>query len=108
MNNNCKFAFSRDTGWADKHCSYLIILNGQIAEKLKEGESCSITISPNIYEVYIRIPWSWHRSNKLKIEIKEGQNYKFMCRSNIRGWKICLALFYTIFFFNRYIVLEKL
>jgi len=107
MSEECQVEISRGVGWTDKYCSYIVYIDGKEVERLKQGESKTFFITPGKHEMVLKIPWSWHRSNRIKFDAVEGQKINFLCRSNVVGWKIVLAFFYAIFCFNNYIVLEK-
>jgi len=107
MSEKCQIEISRGVGWADKHCSYIVHVDGKEMERLKQGERKAFTIATGNHEMVLKVPWSWHRSNKIKFDAVEGKRIDFSCRSNVMGWKIILAFFYAVFCFNRYIVLEK-
>lgn len=108
MSEECQIEISRGIGWTDKHCSYAVYIDGKEVGRLKQGECNFFSITPGSHEIVLKIPWSWHRSNKINFDVVEGQRINFSCKSNVMGWKIVLALFYVVFCFNRYVVLEKI
>ena len=107
MDKDSKVEIERDTGWADKYCSYVVYIDGKEIERVKQGEQKSFSISSGSHEIFVKIPWSWHRSNKIKFDGLKNQKINFSCKSNLRGWKLAFSFFYALFFFNNYIVLEK-
>lgn len=107
MSKECKVQVSRGVGWTDKYCSYVVFVDGREMVRLKQGDCKMFFVAPGSREMVLKIPWSWHRSNKIKFDALEGQRIDFTCKSNVMGWKIVLAFFYAVFCFHRYIKLEK-
>jgi hypothetical protein len=107
MSKECRVQISRGVGWTDKYCSYVVYIDDKEMVRLKQGDCITIFIAPGNHEMVLKIPWSWHRSNKITFDAVEGQKIDFTCKSIVTGWKLILTFFYAVFCFNRYIVLEK-
>lgn len=100
-----KINLTRDSGWADYLGHYRVIINSKEIDKIANGKSIQLEIMPGPIEIFLRGP-AFEKSNKLEFEIKDSQTINLKCKSNLRGLKIILALFYAIFLPHKWIVLE--
>jgi hypothetical protein len=91
----------RDGGYADKLRSYQIVIDGKTVASIRDGEEEKIKVD---HEIYAEI--SWARSNKIKFNYHDGDEISFNCKSNIRGAKIFLGIFYATIFSHRYLNLK--
>lgn len=107
MSKECGVEISRGVGWTDKYCSYIVYVDDREMERLKQGDCKMFFVAPGGHEIVLRAQWSWLRSNKIKFYAVEGQKIDFTCRCNVVGWKLILYYIYALFYFNRYIKLEK-
>lgn len=94
----------RDSGYADRLRAYKIILDKKVIGKIKNGQEVTLEVPKGNHQLYLKIDWC--RSNTVNFDAHDS-NIKFECGSNLRGFKILLALFYVTFFRDQYLWLKK-
>ena len=95
---------SRDSGYADRLRDYRVPLDGAEIGRLGNGAAKTFEISSGQHQLMIKVDWG--RSNLFAFDIGEGQSARFLCGSNLRGWRIVLALYYATFGFRKYLWLK--
>jgi hypothetical protein len=98
--------FTREKEWANLCTPYNIFIDGQKKGQLNNGETTEIEVFPGTHEIFVSIPWSWHRSAKIVISVLEGNIYYFKCKGNTKGWKGFHNFWYIFIDYNNYLVLE--
>lgn len=94
---------SRDSGWTDRIRKYRILIDGQQAAEIANGQTIRLEVAPGPHTLQARIDWA--RSGVVSFNGESGNNI-FQVRSNLRGWKVVLAGIYA-FIPSRWIRLEK-
>ncbi len=100
-----KINLSRDSGWTDYFVKYRVIINSKEIDKIANGKNVQLEVMPGRVEIFLRGQW-YEKSNKLIFEAKNNQTVSLKCKSNLRGLKVILGLFYAIFLSHKWIVLE--
>lgn len=94
---------SRDSGWTDRIRKYRILIDGQQAAEIANGQTIRLNVPPGPHTLQARIDWA--RTGVVSFNGEASDNV-FQIRSNLRGWKVLLAGIYA-FIPSRWIRLEK-
>jgi hypothetical protein len=86
--------------WMDRNRRYKVMIDGQSVGQLRKNQSESFEVTSREHRVRIRIDFL--KSNELTASLEEGQTLEFECR----GHGSVVALFNTLFRWNKYLVLE--
>jgi hypothetical protein len=95
---------NRDSGYADRLRNYRVLLDGVEIGRLGNGAAKAFEIPSGPHQLMIKIDWG--RSNIVAIDIGESQSARFLCGSNLRGWRLLLAIYYMSFGFRNYLWLR--
>src|SRR5689334_11901250 len=95
---------SRDSGYADRRRNYTVLVDGQAAGTLGDGETQRLTTTAGEHEVTVRIDWCG--SKPLRFTVREGETAAFRVESNLRGWRILLGPWYVAFAWKSYLRLR--
>lgn|SRR3989338_2972024 len=93
----------RDTGYADRLRAYKVVLDGNVIGEIRNGQQVEFDVESGKHMLNLKIDWC--RSNIVEFEIKQD-SVQFECGSNLRGFKILLAIFYVILLRSKYIWLK--
>jgi hypothetical protein len=93
----------RDSGYADRLRAYKVVLDGTIVGDIRNGQQLELKVAPGKHRLQLKIDWG--SSNMVDFEIND-RDLEFQCGSNLRGFKILLAIFYATIFSNQYIWLK--
>lgn len=96
---------SRDSGYADRLRAYAVILDGKKIGEVRNGETKEFPINSGAHEISMKIDWAGSR--KLNFSATNGEPLSFQVKSNLRGLKVVLALWYVIFTPKSYLLLEQ-
>jgi hypothetical protein len=96
----------RDSGYADYLRAYAVILDDRKICELRNGETHKVVILAGSHWLSVRI--SWCGSKSVSFTATEGEDVTFLVKSNCRGWRLGLALWYVLFAWNSYIRLNQL
>lgn len=94
----------RDSGYADRIRAYKVVLDGDVIAEIRNGQQLELDVPPGRHRLHLKIDWC--RSNYVDFEASEN-TIEFECGSNLRGFKILLALLYITFLRSQYIWLKK-
>lgn len=83
---SARIHLTRDSGFVDVGRSYDVLIDGEIAGRIKNGGTFECEIPSGKSTVQLRVDWCG--SNTLNIEAPEGAIVELECGSNLRGWKI--------------------
>lgn len=92
----------RGSSFADKTRKYKVYCDSVKLGVVKDGEMISFDVPPGQHQIYFRIDWA--RSNKLVVNFSEGETEVVKVDSNLRGWKLLLALYYVTFGYHKYLL----
>jgi hypothetical protein len=98
-------SISRDRGYADRLRDYRVLLDGTEIGRLGNGAAKTFEIPAGQHQLMIKVDWG--RSNIVAFDAGESQSARFLCGSNLRGWRIVLALYYATFGFRHYLWLRE-
>lgn len=89
----------------DRLRSYKVIIDGEIAGVIKNGESKEFPISSGQHELSLKIDWCG--SNTIRFVAAEGDVLTFDARSNLTGLKMLAAFWYVCFKRSSYLLIEQ-
>ena len=95
---------SRDSGYADRLRVYRVLLDGIEIGRVGNGETKSFDVKPGQHHLALKIDWG--SSNAIDFGIANDQSVKFMCGSNLRGFRLAIGLYYAIFARSKYLWLK--
>jgi len=95
---------SRDSGYADYVRSYCVLLDGKEIGRIANGETKNFRIAAGNHELRLKLDWAGSRT--LKFAARDTDTMAFRVSSNLRGWRLLLALWYAVFDTTSYLVLE--
>jgi hypothetical protein len=87
--------------WMDRNRRYKVTIDDQVMGQLRKNQSESFEVACGEHRVRIRIDFL--KSNELTISVQEGQTLDVYCR----GHGSLVALFNTLFRWNKYLDLES-
>lgn len=89
----------------DKSRNYEIIIDGEICDKIKNGETKNIDISPGHHTINLKIDWC--RSNTIEFDILDNETIEFDCGNSMHTWRILFSLIYVTFLKNKYLWIKR-
>ena len=95
----------RDSGYADRLRRYRVLVDGSEIGKIGNGETKTFQVAPGKHELLLKIDWC--RSKPIEFLASEGASVTFLAKSNLRGLKLVAALWYALFAWNSWLVLER-
>jgi hypothetical protein len=96
----------RDSGCADRARAYHIVLDGKTIGNIRDGETKEMSVSLGEHDLSVRIDWTGSRT--LHFSAAKGQPVAFRVKSNIRGPRLILGVWYLLFAWNSYLHLEQI
>ena len=96
---------SRDSGYADRLRDYRVLLDGAEIGRLGNGAAKNFEIPSGRHQLMIKVDWG--RSNIVAFDAGESQSSRYLCGSNLRGWRVLLAIYYMSFGFRSYLWLRS-
>jgi hypothetical protein len=84
----------RDSGYTDSARAYKVVRDGNVVGKINDDQWLELEVAPGKHQLQMKIDWCY--SNMVDFEMGES-DIEFQCGSNLRGFKILLALYYLIF-----------
>lgn len=95
---------NRDSGYADRLRDYRVLLDGAEIGRIGNGAAKTFEVPSGHHQLTVKVDWA--HSNVVTFDIGEGQSARFLCGSNLRGWRILLAIYYASFGFRNYLWLR--
>ena len=99
-----KLTVSRDSGYADRIRKYRVLVDGTEVGQVGDGESLTHEVQPGSHTVQAKIDWCGSRV--LDIEVPESGS-SVNLRSASRGWLVFAVIFFVVFYWNGYVVIEE-
>jgi hypothetical protein len=96
---------TRTTKYPDRYRAYTVMLDGGAVGRLKGTESITVQLEPGQHTLLITIDWCM--SNRLTFDYSADADLHFACGSNMRGWKMILAVMYVTFLREHYLWLRQ-
>jgi hypothetical protein len=89
--------------WPDRLRAYKVVIDGQVAGALRQGNTISIPVEPGSHEVWIRIDWC--RSPAVSLRLDPGKTARLECAPNAP--RSLLYLIYITIWRERYVSLKR-
>ena len=64
-------------GWRDRARSYLVMVDGQQAAKIRHGQRIQLPVPPGEHELFLTIAWC--RSRSFTFDVRPGKAAEFLC-----------------------------
>ena len=96
---------SRDSGIADRLRQYEIIVDGRKIGDIRNGETRKFPIEAGQHTIVAKIDWC--KTPALEFTATVGESPSFLVRSNLRGPKIILAIWYALAARSKYLRIEQ-
>ena len=87
--------------WMDRARAYKILVDGQEAGRVRNGQSVTIEVAPGAHQVQAAVDWA--RSPAVPVQLADGQEVRLRCRPRANP---ATALIWVIAKHEEYIVLE--
>lgn len=84
---------------------YRLIVDDEFAYSIRRGQS--IDIDPPRGRHCLVAAIDWGRSNSITIELSQGQQLRLEVSSNVKGWRLPLAIFYATIWCDRCLYLMQ-
>ena len=94
----------RDSGYADLIRAYQVLLDGKNIGGIRNGETKDFPVSPGEHLLSLKIDFCG--SKTITFFVSEGDTVTFYAKSNVRGLKSFLALWYVLFDRHSYLLIE--
>lgn len=96
----------RDSGYADRLRAYTIVLDDEKIGEVKDGETKRFSLAPGNHRLALRIDWGG--SKTVEFTVTEADHLTFQAKSNLRGPRVILSLWYVLFEPNSYLLVEQI
>ena len=96
---------ARDSGYADHFRAYKVVVDGETAGEIRDGETKEFSISGGRHNLTLRIDWCG--SKTIEFAVVEGEIVTFDARSNLRGPKLFATLWHALFAWSSWIILTE-
>jgi hypothetical protein len=104
MSETTKIIIRRDHEFRDALRGYQIFIDDKKISFIARGEEKEFQISPGKHRIYAKIDWC--KSNEIEFETINGQEIRFICGSNLKGWRLFFAFLYIIFWRDEYLYIK--
>jgi hypothetical protein len=98
-------SISRDSGYADRFRAYSVVCDDAEIGRIRNGTSANFELAPGTHRLMLKVDWC--SSNEVSFTIDAGQKVSFSCGSNLRGFRVLLAIYYIVFARTRYLWLRR-
>ena len=95
----------RDSGYADRLRAYKVIVDGKTAGEIRNGETKEFPISRGQHDLLLKVDWCG--SKNIQFTVADGDALTFDAKSNLRGPRLLLALWYSVFAPGSYLLIEQ-
>jgi len=99
-----KLIISRPKQSIDLSRKYKVYIDDKEVMTLAYSQEKEVDIEPGSHKIYLKIDWC--RSNFLSVDIVDNQTQKFICGSNIKGWRYILGILYVTVWYNKYLFIK--
>ena len=97
-------SLKRDSGYADRLRKNRVLVDGQEIGRIGDSEEKTFEIAPGQHQLVVRVDWA--KTPAVSFVATQGQTAKFSCGTNLRGLRIILVLYYTVFAPSKYLWLK--
>ena len=94
----------RQPAYADGLRAYTVLLDGKTVGAVLPGETCTVIAREGSHVVKLTIDWC--ESNPMTVEALPGFPQRLTVRSNLRGLRLALGLWYVAFARKSYLSLK--
>jgi hypothetical protein len=98
-------AIARDSGYADRLRAYQIVLDGERIGEIRDGEIKEFSIPSGKHTLSLKIDWCG--SENVGFVMDSAEKLAFQVKSNLRGLRLFLSLWYVLFARRSYLRLER-
>jgi hypothetical protein len=95
----------RDSGYADRLRAYQVMIDGAAVGEIRDGEAKEFPVSAGRHEMSLKIDWCG--SKTIGFGVAEGDVLTFHAKSNLRGLKLLVGLWYAVVARHSYLSLEQ-
>jgi hypothetical protein len=95
----------RASGYADRLRAYKVIVDGKTAGEIRNGETKESPISRGQHDLSLKVDWCG--SKTIQFTVADGDVLTFDAKSNLRGPRLLLALWYSLFARGSYLLIEQ-
>lgn len=95
----------RAGGFVDAIRRYAVLVDGQQAALIANGETKTIPLEPGMHTVKLKIDWCG--SNEVTFQLAAGETASFQCGPNLEGVPVLLGFFRVLFSPGRYLYLTR-
>ncbi|MBP9842448.1 MAG: hypothetical protein KBC62_00425 [Candidatus Pacebacteria bacterium] len=99
-----KIIIKRVSGYADRMRPYVVMLDGKAIGEVANNQTVELYVDDGIHSINMKIDWC--RSNIVNFK-SDKDITEFECGSNLKGFKIILAIFFVIFLRDKYLWLKQ-
>lgn len=96
---------SRRHYYPDRLRAYKILIDGEVAGRIRAGQSIEIDVPEGPHVLQAKIDWC--SSKPLTVDVAQTGS-AVIVRTGMPGWRIVLALFYITVLTRKYLVLEEI
>lgn len=99
-----KICIYREPEYSDKYRAYSVVADGAVVGRLAPGETCTISLPVGEHQIAAKIDWAG--SNTIHVNVASERTEFLRVRSNLRGSRVALGLWYVLFSPRSYLCLE--
>lgn len=89
---------------SDKYRAYSVVADGAIVGRLAPGETCTLSLPVGEHQIAAKIDWAG--SNTIHVNVSSERTEFLRVRSNLRGIRVALGLWYVLFSPGSYLCVE--
>jgi hypothetical protein len=90
--------------YADMLRSYAILVDGKPVATIRRGQTIEVELPSGRHRITSMIDWA--RSNPVELEARSEGVYHLEVGSNLRAWRLLLAILYVTVWRDRYLYLK--
>lgn len=94
----------REPEYSDKYRAYSVVVDGAIVGRLAPGETCTLLLPVGEHQIAAKIDWAG--SNTIRVNVSSERTECLKVRSNLRGIRVALGLWYVLFSPRSYLSVE--
>ena len=78
IGNGASIVLTRERGgWRDRGRSYVVMIDGEQAAKVRHGQRLELPITPGRHEIFLKIDWC--RSPSIELDARPGEVIQLSC-----------------------------
>jgi hypothetical protein len=99
-----KICIYREPEYSDKYRAYSVVADGAVVGRLAPGETCTLSLPVGEHQIAAKIDWGG--SNTIHVNVSSEKTEFLRVRSNLRGIRVALGLWYVLFSRRSYLCVE--